>query len=154
MLVGMSGEKRKDFREFETMEEAARRLIGVMDERKKRRLAGGLEGPAEIRNQPAVSPAKAENGGQSPSACVGSAALKSSGRQSTPPRGGNGDDHVANHGQGGSNGLVAGGVDGLLRARIDVAMRPPAQPCAGSNSDGFTIDAGGTKAQNVRTVGD
>lgn len=39
------------------MEDAARRLIGVMDERAKKRLAGGRKGPAEIAD-PQQSPAE------------------------------------------------------------------------------------------------
>ncbi|WP_404927128.1 hypothetical protein [Mesorhizobium sp. ORM16] len=43
------------------MEEAARRLIGVMDERAKRRASGRLQGPEQIQDQP-LSPAENADG--------------------------------------------------------------------------------------------
>ena len=46
----MNGEQLgKDFRETETIDQAVRRLIGVMDERKKRR-ASGAQSPEQIHD--------------------------------------------------------------------------------------------------------
>jgi len=47
----MSNGRTKGWRELESFEEAAARLIGVMDERKRKRLAGSLNAPAEIMDQ-------------------------------------------------------------------------------------------------------
>src|SRR5690349_11196803 len=101
-VENMSGGQRKDWREYETMEDAARRLIGVMDERAKRKAAGslGVE-PAEILNRP-LSPD--ENGPSESDR--GSGSLDRSG-QLTPVREDTGD-HAAARGGNGS-GLEWGG---------------------------------------------
>jgi hypothetical protein len=95
----MSSTQRKDWREEETLEEAARRLIGVMDERAKRRLAGGQNGPAEIHRSSASPLEKAAD-----SESVGLGSL-----DRCPPvnaaRGGQGSDHIATTQRQGSNGL-------------------------------------------------
>ncbi|TJU85593.1 MAG: hypothetical protein E5Y10_24550 [Mesorhizobium sp.] len=54
---------------------------------------------------------------------------------------------------------IGSGLDGWrgsgpVETRIDFAMRPPAQPCAGSNGEGFTVEAVGERARNVRTGGE
>jgi hypothetical protein len=62
----MSDEQRREprWRDYETFEDAARRLIGVMDERAKKRktLAGGDLGPAEIADQVMSPPDKRADG--------------------------------------------------------------------------------------------
>lgn len=90
MLLVMSSEPRKVvWTEEETIDQAVRRLIGVMDERKERR-ASGAQSTEKFADPSRTSPCvPKENGGQSPSAnSVGSAALKGSGRQSTVAGGG------------------------------------------------------------------
>jgi len=105
----MDNGRQKGWRELESTEDAARRLLAVLDERSKREtLAGSVRlGPAEIADQPAVSPAEAEKGGGQNSGAnsVGSAALKSSGRQSTHAEGRNGSDHTAKVLRGDGSGL-------------------------------------------------
>jgi hypothetical protein len=68
-----------NWRDFESMEDAARRLIGVMDERaKKRRLAGGHERPAEIHETSTQSLVAGENAEER--------SHKGSGRLDAPPQ--------------------------------------------------------------------
>jgi|SRR6185369_5404319 len=88
-----------NWRETESMEDAARRLIGVLDERAKKRkhLAGGCMGPAEIADRP-LSPDENADG----ASARGSGALKRR-PQSTPVREDTGD-HAAERG-GNSSGL-------------------------------------------------
>jgi len=118
---------KQDFRD-------AARLLAVLEQRsEQKRLAGGLEGPAEILDQPR---SLADKGADGEKSALG---LLDPRRQQSTVAGG------------ACDGLVAGGASGLLRARCDVAMRPPAQPCAGPNSDGFTIAAEGI-AGNARTA--
>jgi hypothetical protein len=94
---------RKDFRDFETLGDAARRLIGVMDERaKKRKAAGGL---GVDRHQFADRPMSPDENGPSESD-RGSGSLDRSG-QLAPVREGTGD-HTAERG-GNDSGLEWGG---------------------------------------------
>lgn len=143
--------RRKDWRELESMEDAARRLLQELDERTQRKaterktLAGGVRlGPAEIRD-PDVSP----SGKAADSESAGWGSLDRCPPVTQPRE--EGCDHVAGSDVC-SNGLVAGGVSGLLRARIDFPMRPPAQPYAGPNGEGFTVEAPvEERAWNART---
>jgi hypothetical protein len=63
-VVGMETGRRKDWREEETIDQAVRRLIGVMDERKKK-ASEGLDTSEKFADQPAVSLAQAEKEGPS-----------------------------------------------------------------------------------------
>lgn len=137
----MSSSERRKVVFTEQDEIDAARLLAVLEQRsKQKRLAGGLVGePAEIRDPaPTVLEKRPEA-----SKRVGVIA-QASGQYATG--GVDGSDHIADEA---GNGWVAGGVSGLLRARIDFAMRPPAQPCAGSNGEGFTVEA---EARNVHTA--
>ena len=51
----MESRNERNWRETESMEDAARRLIGVMDERAKKRqqASGRLEAPEQIQKRPA-----------------------------------------------------------------------------------------------------
>ncbi|RWO22841.1 hypothetical protein [Mesorhizobium sp.] len=123
MLGGMEQQRRrKDWRETESLEDAARRLIGVMDERAnaKKTLAGGVLGPAEIRDPaPTVLEKVADS--------ENDWGLSSFDR--CPP--------VAAAGEDGS-GLGAGGVGCAGPVEPDdVTMRPPATS-ADSNRYDFT----------------
>lgn len=113
----------------------AARLLAVLEQRSKKRktLAGGVLGPAEIAesSEALEKAADSENGG------VFGAFNR------CPP--------VAAAGEDGS-GLVGWRGSGPVETRIDFAMRPPAQPCAGSNGEGFTVEAVGERARNVRTA--
>ncbi|RTM07433.1 MAG: hypothetical protein EKK31_11775 [Hyphomicrobiales bacterium] len=77
-------QKRPDWRETESLSDAASRLLRVLDERKKRRLAGA-ETPAEIQQSRTYVPAYPGENGREASAKNGSAALKPPG-QLTPQR--------------------------------------------------------------------
>lgn len=60
----MSSSNERDWRETESMEDAARRLIGVMDERAKRKtLSGGDLGPEQIQDPREHVPASREKAG-------------------------------------------------------------------------------------------
>jgi len=127
-----------NWRETESYEDAARRLIGVMDERAKKKAAERLEGSAKIQDRP-LSPG--ENADGASDGVSGS--LKRRPQQFTNREAAG--DPVAGEGEPG-NGWVSGGVS----AFCDFPVRPPAQPCADPNGEGFTIEAKGPKARNVR----
>jgi len=139
--------RRKDWRESESIEDAAARLLAVLEQRaKKRRLAGGHERPAEIQQSRTYVPAyPGENGGQSPSAHKGYEALKSSGRQSTQPWE-EGCDHTAGSWENGS-GLVADGVMCVGSTEPDEVTMRPSAPGADSNRHDFTT---GVEVRAVR----
>lgn len=135
MLIGMSNEQRRGWRELETYEEAAVRLLRVLNERtEKRKVAGHLKAPAEIQG----SCESLQEKRPEPSNMVGNIAAGSG--QFTDAEGG-----ADSSGLDGWRGLSP------VETRCDAFMRPPAQPCAGSNESGFTVDAGGPRARNVRT---
>ena len=120
------------------MEDAASRLLRVLDERAKKRAAERLEASTKIQDRPLPPD---ENADGASDGVQGS--LKRRPQQFTNREAAG--DPVA--GEGGSgNGLVSGGVS----AFCDFPVRPPAQPCADPNGEGFTIEAKGPKARNVR----
>jgi len=62
MLLFMSNRRAEDWRELESMEDAARRLLQELDERVRRRAAERLEASAKIQDQqPQLSPGRAEH---------------------------------------------------------------------------------------------
>ena len=136
MFGGMnSSSNERNWREDETLEAAARRLWRDWDERiARKKAAEGLDNSSAEIGSPTAVPACRENDGQNPSDLQGFCALKDSGR------------HTAARAWEDSSGC--GSWRGLCVC--GVAMRPPAQPSAGSNSDGFTVEAEGI-AQNVRS---
>jgi hypothetical protein len=141
MVAFMSNHRAKGWREEETLEAAARRLWRDWDERlAKKKAEEALQSSSKIQG----SCVSLQEGERPEASALGFA--QTSGRQHAA-EGGQGSDHTADRGI--SDGLVTGGVSGLLRARCGVAIRPPAQPCAGSNGDGFTVEAEGN-ARNVR----
>ena len=94
MFGGMNGRQRKDWRETEPVEDAVRRLIGVMDERARKK-ASGAQSPEQIADE-----------------------------------------------------IDGWRGSGPVETRFDFPMRPPAQPCAGSDGERFTVEA---EARNART---
>lgn len=57
----MDNGRRKDWREFETTEDAARRLLRVLDERTKKKLSGGFGVPEQIQDPRQCVPADRES---------------------------------------------------------------------------------------------
>lgn len=113
---------------------------------KEKQLAGGLSGPAKIQKSKNVCPCVfLENAADSESVGLGSL-------DRCPPvnaaEGRNSSDHTTLARES-AGGLVAGGVSGPVETREEFAMRPPAQPSAGSYGEGFTVEAEGI-ARNVR----
>ena len=79
MLLFMSNRRAEDWRELESMEDAARRLLQELDERVRRKAAERLQGSDRIRDQqPQLSPASAENAEER--------SLRGLGRLDAPPQ--------------------------------------------------------------------
>lgn len=119
-----------EWTEEDTRDAARLSKVLAVNAEKWKRQAGGKLGPAEIAesSEALEKAADSENGGS----------LGAFNR--CPP--------VAAAGEDGS-GLVGWRGYGPVETRIDSAMRPPAQPCAGSNGERFTVEA---EARNVRAV--
>lgn len=115
----------------------ARRLLAVLDERSRRKAAGRLEGPAQIADQ-LLSPADERADGENDQGV----STFDRRPQLTATRG---------EGEVGS-GLGSWRGSGPVETREgDVAMRPPAQPSAGSYSNGFTIEAEARNAHSGKS---
>jgi hypothetical protein len=141
------GGRRKDmnWRDAESMSDAASRLLRVLDERAKKRktLAGSDLDAGPDSNQPALSRVRAEKCGRDSERQHGSTALKLPGRQYTPPQGGGiGGDPVAEVGR--SNGIGnAGGRAAELQRRANGCARPDAPGCAAGSTDRADTRPGG-----------
>jgi hypothetical protein len=110
----MSDEQRREpnWRETESMEDAARRLWRDWDERKAKKAAECLDNSAQIEGSRTPVPACREKSGRDSERKHGSTALKLPGRQLTPPQGGGiGGDPVAEVGRSNGMGNTGGQAD-------------------------------------------
>jgi hypothetical protein len=129
----MSDEQRREpnWRETESLEDAARRLWRDWDERKAKKAAEGLERSAQFANQQPTRSlvGLAEKCGRDSERQHGSTALKLPGRQSTPPQGGGiGGDPVAEVGR--SNGIGNAGGQAVLGISSSLKYKDTASPNA------------------------
>lgn len=122
-VLNMGNGRAKGWRELETYEEAAVRLLRVLDERVKKR-AAGAQSPAQITDQPAVSLAKAEKEGPSWSD-KGDRTLDGS----APITGAGGD----------CAGWSADGVECVGPVEPNEVLMRPSAPAAESNQYTFTV---------------
>jgi hypothetical protein len=104
--------RRKDWREEESLEDAARRLWRDWDERKAKKAAECLDNSAQIQGSRTPVPACREKSGRDSERKQGSTALKLPGRQLTLPQGGGiGGDPVAEVGRSNGIGNTGGQAD-------------------------------------------
>jgi hypothetical protein len=118
-----------NWRDAESMSDAASRLLRVLDERAKKRktLAGSDLDAGPDSNQPALSRVRAEKCGRDSERQHGSTALKLPGRQYTPPQGGGiGGDPVAEVGR--SNGIGNAGAQAVLGIGSSLKYKDTACP--------------------------
>jgi hypothetical protein len=133
MVAFMSNRSAKDWRETESLEDAAARLLAVLEQRvqKRKTLAGGGLGTSQDCSSRTYVPAYPGESGTEASANADHDALKPR-CQSTQPRE-DGYDPVAHHCDEGSNGLGMGGRKADLQCvRFSYGSKRAACPISGS----------------------
>jgi hypothetical protein len=145
----MSNRTQKDWRELESTEDAAARLLAVLEQRvEKRKAAEGLERSAQFADQQPTRSlvGLAEKCGRDSERKHGSTALKLPGRQSTPPQGGGiGGDPVAevgiSNGIGNAGGQTGFGISSSLKCKdtacpaLDEALGDRSRPYSDAPED-------------------
>jgi hypothetical protein len=145
MLLLMGNERQKGWREYETYEDAARRLLAELDERSKKRktLAAGEAGGGTNCSSKGVCPcASLEKSGLA-NRTNGPHAIDASPQFSQPRE--DGCDPVASKGFSG-NGLDADGVVCVGSGEPDEVTMRPSAPSADSNRHVFTTGLEGHRA--------
>jgi hypothetical protein len=144
-----SGQRKdRDWRETESLSDAASRLLRVLDERKAKKAAEGLERSAQIADQQPTRSlvGLAEKCGRDSERKHGSTALKLPGRQYTPPQGGGiGGDPVAevgiSNGIGNAGGQTGFGISSSLKCKdtacpaLDEALGDRSRPYSDAPED-------------------